>query len=92
MADVKVEVVRVRGICNADFKKGDSFLLRGLRIVLQGNDKACRVAFASIVTNIGRLRLQGSPIYVSCPDPGTGDGGNVIFGISVVESHEEDQH
>lgn len=80
MADVKAEVVRVRGTCNARLEEGDSFLLvRGLR---EGNDKACRTALASILMNVGRLKLQEGPIYVSCPDPGTGKGGNVIFKVS----------
>ncbi len=85
MADVRVEVIRVRGVCNAELKKGDTFLVRGLRIVPQGNEKACQVAFGSIIANIGRLGLSRGPIYISCPDPGTGEGGNVVFRISMME-------
>lgn len=85
MAEVKAEVIRVRGVCNAELKEGDVFLLRGLRIIPQGNEKACQVAFASIIANSGRLKLLRGPIYISCPDPGTGEGGNVTFRISAVE-------
>lgn len=92
MADVKAEVIAVRGTCNAELKGGDSFLIRGLCIIPRGNAKACSVAFASIVMNVGRLRLQEDPICVCCPDPGTGEGGNVMFKLSWVKGHEDDQH
>lgn len=92
MADVKAEVIAVRGTCNAELKEGDTFLIRGLNIVPQGNDKSCSVACASVVMNVGRLRLQEDPVYVSCPDPGTGEGGNVLFKLSLVKGDEDDQH
>jgi uncharacterized repeat protein (TIGR04076 family) len=92
VADVKAEVVTVRGTCNAELKEGDTFLIRGLNIVPQGNDKACSVAFASIMMNVGRLRLQDGPVHVSCPDAGMGEGGNVLFKLSLVKGHEDDQH
>ena len=91
MANARAEVVRVCGICNAAFAEGDVFLVSGLRIGPHQHSKVCNVAFASIVANLGRLRVEGNPLYVSCPDPGTGDGGNVIFRLSWVESHADDQ-
>ncbi len=78
----RVEVIAVRGgTCNARLEEGDTFAFEELRFVPQGHDKACYVAFASIVANLGRLKLQ-NPIYVSCPDSGTGAGANVIFRLS----------
>jgi uncharacterized repeat protein (TIGR04076 family) len=74
-----IRVVAVRGTCNAKLQQGDTFHLNGLRIVPQGNAKSCCVAWASIVANVGRLRFAPGPVYVSCPDPGTGAGGNVTF-------------
>ena len=92
MADVKAEVIAVRGTCNAELKEGDTFLIKGLIIVPQGNDKSCSVACASVVMNVGRLRLQEGPVYISCPDPGTGEGGNVLFKLSWLKDHAGDQH
>jgi len=91
MTEIQVEVVRVRGICNAALAEGDSFTAKGLRIKPNQHDKMCIIAHASIVANIGRLRIEGSPLYVSCPDPGTGNGGNVIFKLSLANSHETDK-
>lgn len=88
MTNIEAEVVRVRGVCNAELKEGDPFPLD--RESLRRNGKLCRVALASIIMNVGRLRLLGSPLYVSCPDPGTGKGGNVIFRISEVKSDGDD--
>ncbi len=88
----KVEVVAVRGTCNAALEEGDIFLLEGFRIVPQNNEKACSIAFASIMASIGRLKLQEGPLYISCPDPNTGAGGNVIFKLSMVERHENNHH
>jgi hypothetical protein len=75
----RAKVIAVRGgTCNAQFEEGYTFTLEGLRLVPQGHDKACCVAFASIVANLGRLKLQ-NPICVSCPDSGIGAGANVIL-------------
>jgi uncharacterized repeat protein (TIGR04076 family) len=91
VAAVKAEVVTVRGTCNAGLEKGDSFLVGGLRVEAQGNNKPCSVAFATLVMNGGCLRLHDSPIYVCCPDPGTGEGGNVTFKLSFARGDEDDQ-
>jgi uncharacterized repeat protein (TIGR04076 family) len=89
MADIRAEVVRVQGRCNAGLEKGDSLLLSGLRIMPEGGAGACTVAFASLVMNAGRLRLREGSLYVCCPDPGTGEGGNVMFELSRVKTDEE---
>ena len=90
MADVKAEVVIIRGVCNAGFREGDTFLISGLCMIPQGHSKVCNVAFATITMNIGRLGLQEGPVYVCCPDPGTGEGGNVMFKLSWVKGYEDD--
>ena len=82
MAHVTAEAIAVRGYCNAALEVGDQFILEGLRITPQCGDKSCTLAFASLVNNVGRLRLQQGPICVACPDPGTGEGGNVLFRLS----------
>jgi uncharacterized repeat protein (TIGR04076 family) len=95
--DVRAEVIAVRGTCNAGLEEGDTFHLQGLRVVPLGRDRACNVAFASLVMNAGRLGLRpgplglrAGPLYVCCPDPGTGEGGNVLFELSWEVGHEDD--
>ena len=83
--EVKVDVVKVSGICNAALQESDFFLLDGAGILLQGHNRTCSLLCSSIVLNAGRLRLLKSPLFVSCPDPGTGDGGNVIVRLSAIE-------
>jgi uncharacterized repeat protein (TIGR04076 family) len=82
MPDVRIDVVRTRGHCIADFHEGETFFYKGSQLI--GADRAfdCLFAQATVVNNLGRLRLEKSPIYLSCPDPGTGEGGNVIFRIA----------
>ena len=92
MSDVKVEVVRVNGNCTACLEEGDTFLLRGVKIVPHGNDKSCQVAFASVVQNVGRLKLQEPHIFVACPDPGMGEGGNVIFRLQLEQEYDLDKY
>lgn len=88
MTRMEAEVVRVRRVCNAGLREGDPFPLD--RESPRESGKVCRVAFASVMMNVGRLRLLGSPLYVSCPDPGTGRGGNVILRIREVKSDGDD--
>ena len=83
MAHVKAEAVKVRGHCNAALEEGDQFVVEGLRITPLCGDKSCTLAFASQTNNVGRLRLQHGPICVACPDPGTGEGGNVLFRLTL---------
>jgi uncharacterized repeat protein (TIGR04076 family) len=85
MPDVRIDVVRICGQCDADFHEGDTFLHEGARLI--GTDRGfdCLFAQATIGANLGRLKLERGPIYLSCPDPGTGEGGNVIFRISHAE-------
>ena len=90
MPDIKVEVVRVRGNCSACLKEGDTFVLRGVKIAPHGNDKSCQVAFASIVKNVGRLKLQERSLFVACPDPGMGEGGNVTFRLELEQGYDLD--
>lgn len=79
MNTVTVDIVRVQSTCNAGLEEGAPFPLA--KEQLGEGRPLCRVALASIVMNVGRLGLLGDPIYISCPDPGTGAGGNVLFRI-----------
>ncbi len=86
-----IQVVRVTGRCNAGFAPGDRFLLRDWRITPCGHGRACQVAFATVVNNAGRVGLSGGrPVYVACPDPGTGEGGNVLMKLSLEADDEAD--
>jgi uncharacterized repeat protein (TIGR04076 family) len=82
--EVQAEVVRVSGTCDAALQAGDSFLVSGTDIHPQCHDRTCASLCAVIVLNAGRLRLAEGPLYVSCPDPGTGEGGNVLVRLSLV--------
>jgi uncharacterized repeat protein (TIGR04076 family) len=88
---ITVKVTAVRGICNAELKPGDLFLLEGLQITPQGHGRACFIAFASIIANVGRLKLQPQGLFISCPDPGTGQGGNVQFEVNWTDYYEHHQ-
>ncbi|MBN2002268.1 MAG: TIGR04076 family protein [Anaerolineae bacterium] len=77
-----IRVVKVKGRCNAGLEVGDTLFMDGLALVPRQDDKVCYVALASIMASIGRLSLSQPVVCVSCPDPATGAGGNVIFEIS----------
>jgi uncharacterized repeat protein (TIGR04076 family) len=83
--DVRIEVVRIHGKCNADFHEGEAFLYNGSQLIGAERGFNCLFAQGTIVTNLGRLKLE-NPIYLSCPDPGAGEGGNVTFRVSLMES------
>ena len=89
MPDVRIEVVRTRGKCNAGFHKGETFFYKGAQLIGAERGFECLFAQATIVTNLGRLTLEKCPIYLSCPDPGTGEGGNVTFRISFMSAQEK---
>ena len=86
MPDVRIEVVRIHGVCNADFHEGETFLYNGSQLIGAERGFDCLFAQGTIVANLGRLKLEKFPIYLSCPDPGTGEGGNVTFRVSIIES------
>jgi uncharacterized repeat protein (TIGR04076 family) len=90
MSSVIVKVITVRGTCNAGLKPHDVFLLENFRVTPHGHNKTCGVACASLVANVGRLKIQPGPVYISCPDPGTGVGGNVLFELSLAEDDKND--
>jgi uncharacterized repeat protein (TIGR04076 family) len=89
---ITAKVTAVRGICNAELQLGDLFLLEGLQVTPQGHGRACFIAFASIEANVGRLKLQPKGLFISCPDPGTGQGGNVLFEVNWMDHHEHNQN
>ncbi len=79
--NVRVEVVRVTGRCDAGFRAGETFAFDGSRLVPErGEARDCPVVGALFGGNLGRLRLR-APLCLSCPDPGTGAGGNVLFRV-----------
>jgi uncharacterized repeat protein (TIGR04076 family) len=80
---IKAKVVNVQGICNAELQLGDIFFLEALRITPRGHTRECALAYASLTANAGRLAINPQGLCVSCPDPGTGQGGNVIFRLWV---------
>lgn len=86
---IKVKVVSVKGRCNAGLEASDTFLLERWQFTPQGHSKACQVAFAAIIASASRLKLHGGRLCVSCPDPATGEGGNVIFELSAEASHAD---
>lgn len=85
MPDVRIEVVRIHGVCNANFHEGETFLYSGSQLIGAERGYDCLSAQGTIVTNLGRLKFE-NPIYLSCPDPGAGEGGNVTFHVSIIES------
>ena len=89
MPDVRIEIVRTRGKCNADFHEGETFLYKESQLIGTERGFDCLFAQATIVTNLGRLRLEKCPMYLSCPDPGSGEGGNVTFRISFMSAREQ---
>jgi uncharacterized repeat protein (TIGR04076 family) len=90
VSKVIAQVVAVRGTCNAALKVQDVFILDGFYFIPQGHDRTCGVACASLVANVGRLKLKAGPVHISCPDPATGVGGNVLFELSLVETNADD--
>lgn len=86
MSEIKIEVMRICGKCNAGLEVGNKFLVKDGRIIGEERRFECLAAYTPIVANLGRLKLHDGPIYLSCPDPGTGEGGNVLFRISSTES------
>jgi len=84
--DVRIDVVRARGKCNANFHEGEAFFYKGSQLIGRERGFDCLFAQATVVNNLDRLKLEKGPIHISCPDPGTGEGGNVTFRISSIES------
>ena len=87
----KIEVIAVRGNCNAGLAVGDTFLLHRWHIISGNADKMCCVAMASIVACASRWKLSEDATCVSCPDPGAGEGGNVLFRLHQEEGHANHQ-
>ena len=82
-------MVAVRGKCDAGLRVGDTFVLDGGRVISGNAARLCCVALASIVANASRRKLGEAGVYISCPDPATGEGGNVVFELRPQEEHED---
>ena len=89
--ELVIEVARVEGTCNAGLSIGQRFCMSGTGLASDDGQELCRVALASISLNVGRLGLGKGPLYVSCPDPGTGSGGNVVFRVRSMGAKDNDQ-
>ncbi len=100
MPNLEIEVIRVQGKCSADLREGDRFEAHGPHITPVGHDRNCQVALASVVLNAGRALCsvgdprgggaRGRSTCISCMDPGTGDGGNVLFRVGLGNSRAGD--
>ena len=83
MNSVTAAVVRVTGTCNAGYQVGDRIVvnLDTACIDKQQSDSLCIWALNAILANLSRIK-PGETCLASCPDPATGTGGNVVFGLS----------
>lgn len=86
MNTLKAKIVRVQGLCHAGFAVDEEFQITEYQILPCSHSKTCALAFASLVNSLGRMKIENQPILISCPDPGTGEGGNVIFKLYKGES------
>jgi uncharacterized repeat protein (TIGR04076 family) len=91
MMELVIDVARVEGMCNAGLSTGQRFCMSGTGLASDDGQELCRVALASISLNVGRLGSGKGPLYVSCPDPGTGSGGNVVFRLRSMGAEDDDQ-
>ncbi len=80
------EVVKVSGKCYAAFQQGDAFAVADFNIIPLDHSRSCVLLCSTIIQNAGRLRFEKKPLFISCQDPGTGEGGNVMVKISTGES------
>lgn len=87
---IRVEVVKVMGICHAGFKKGDKIVVNRPRIDMKETDRICIYALQSLIPFIVAKSSEivpsrslhgkaGDPIlditHIRCPDPGKCYGG-----------------
>ena len=82
-------VVRVTGKCNAGYQVGDQIVIDRTAACIDKaqSDRLCIFALNGILANMCRLET-GETMLASCPDPATGLGGNVIFGLTQEEQHD----
>ena len=83
-------VARVTGQCNAGYRVGDQIIvnLDDACVDKEHSDNLCIFALHAILANMSRIR-QGETILASCPDAGTGLGGNVVFTVWKENSDED---
>jgi uncharacterized repeat protein (TIGR04076 family) len=90
--DIVVEVVEVKGVCDAKLQKGDRFVLSGANIDLRRSDRICYWALSDLMPAVFSMQLGHDPkelglsnesgaAYMCCSDPGPNrtPGGNVLF-------------
>ena len=87
MKIAEAKVVKVSGKCNAGYKIGDSIFIDRDKSLINKNesDNLCIWALISIASNMCRVD-ENESILTSCPDPGTGRGGNVVFKVETTET------
>ena len=90
MRHAVAEVVRLTGSCNAGYRLGDKVVvnLDNACIDKKQSDSLCIFALSAILANMSRISEE-ERILASCPDAGTGLGGNVIFEIVKGEFNDD---
>lgn len=75
-------VTCVTGTCNAGYQVGDKIIVNRDTACIdkEGSDHLCIFALGAILVNLCRIE-PGEKAFASCPDPATGQGGNVLFDI-----------
>ena len=83
-------VVRVTGKCNAGYQVGDQVVIDRATACIDTarSDRLCIFALHGILATMCRLEI-GETLLASCPDPATGLGGNVIFGLTSEDTAED---
>jgi uncharacterized repeat protein (TIGR04076 family) len=101
LCDVMVEVVEIRGHCDAGLKVGERIVLSGANLDLQKSNKVCYWALSDLMPALYSLQLGHDPkelglstesgiAYMCCSDPGPPrtPGGNVVFKIRQIPLDE----
>lgn len=90
MRNAIAEVVRIKGACNAGYRRGDKIVvnLDNACVDKKQSGNLCIFALSAILANMSRIRHE-ERILASCPDPATGFGGNVIFEVMKGDSEDD---
>lgn len=87
MGKTVATVTQITGTCNAGYRVGDQVVVNRDTACIdkQRSDSLCIFALSAILASMCRLK-PGERGLASCPDPATGQGGNVIFEITGEEN------
>ena len=88
MRTMTATVESVSGKCNAGYVAGDRIVVvRDTGCIDKDRSASlCIWALGSLLSSMCRVP-DGETISVSCPDPATGRGGNVIFSLKTEEAN-----